>query len=254
MRDDERLDLGPEAVERTDLDVGELVPCLAGKPPRRQHLHGADATGAGTTVLDVATIVIPFAGVEGKTRLALPAAARRVLSLAMLGDVLEAALAVGDVRVVTPDAEGALLARAAGADAVERSGRRPGRGGARGARRARRGPRARRQRRPAVRVERCACGAARGDARRGLALVEAADGTTNALGLSSAAAFAPLYGPGSAARFRAHAAASGLAAVALALPELATDADTVDDLRSLGHGCGPRTQACLAALLAGTAA
>src|SRR5215471_18422080 len=39
----------------------------------------------------------------------------------------------------------------------------------------------------------------------GLALVEARDGTTNALSLPAPSLFAPLYGEGSAARFRAHA-------------------------------------------------
>src|ERR1700740_351080 len=37
-----------------------------------------------------------------------------------------------------------------------------------------------------------------------LALVEALDGTTNAVSLSAPEAFAPLYGPDSADRFRAH--------------------------------------------------
>ena len=39
----------------------------------------------------------------------------------------------------------------------------------------------------------------------GLALVEARDGTTNALSLPDPRLFAPLYGPASADRFRAHA-------------------------------------------------
>ena len=39
----------------------------------------------------------------------------------------------------------------------------------------------------------------------GIALVEAVDGTTNALSISAPGAFAPLYGPDSAARFQAHA-------------------------------------------------
>ena len=39
----------------------------------------------------------------------------------------------------------------------------------------------------------------------GIAIVEARDGTTNALALSSSRLFADLYGPHSAARFRAHA-------------------------------------------------
>src|SRR5689334_19817776 len=38
-----------------------------------------------------------------------------------------------------------------------------------------------------------------------LALVESGDGTTNALSLPEPGVFQPLYGPGSAARFRAHA-------------------------------------------------
>ena len=51
------------------------------------------------------TVVIPFAGVEGKTRLHTSRRARRVLSLAMLGDVLAAAAVVGAPRVVTADDE-----------------------------------------------------------------------------------------------------------------------------------------------------
>ena len=38
----------------------------------------------------------------------------------------------------------------------------------------------------------------------GMAIAEARDGTTNALGLSDVSLFAPLYGPRSAERFRAH--------------------------------------------------
>jgi 2-phospho-L-lactate guanylyltransferase (CobY/MobA/RfbA family) len=49
------------------------------------------------------TVVIPFAGVEGKTRLHTSRRARRALSLAMLGDVLAAAAAFGGLRVVTAD-------------------------------------------------------------------------------------------------------------------------------------------------------
>ncbi len=63
-----------------------------------------------------------------------------------------------------------------------------------------------------------------------LTLAAAADGTTNALGLPSAAVFRPLYGPGSAARFRAHAVALGLAVHELELPGLRDDVDTVADL------------------------
>ena len=78
-----------------------------------------------------------------------------------------------------------------------------------------------------------------------LALVEALDGTTNALSLPAPDAFAPLYGPGSADRFRAHAESLGLEAVSVALPNLADDVDTMDDLTRLQLRVGPRTQACL---------
>src|SRR5665213_1393414 len=64
------------------------------------------------------TVVIPFAGVEGKTRLHASRRARRALSLAMLGDVLAAAVAVGAPRVVTADGEAAELARELGAEIV----------------------------------------------------------------------------------------------------------------------------------------
>jgi 2-phospho-L-lactate guanylyltransferase (CobY/MobA/RfbA family) len=81
-----------------------------------------------------------------------------------------------------------------------------------------------------------------------LALVEALDGTTNALSLPAPEAFAPLYGPGSADRFREHAASLGLEAVSVALPNIADDVDTMEDLTRLQLRAGPRTQACLAEL------
>jgi 2-phospho-L-lactate guanylyltransferase (CobY/MobA/RfbA family) len=75
----------------------------------------------------------------------------------------------------------------------------------------------------------------------GLALVEAPDGTTNALSLPDPTVFAPLYGPGSAARFRAHAPFT-----TVAVPELEADVDTLDDLERLAPYLGPRTRALLA--------
>jgi 2-phospho-L-lactate guanylyltransferase len=78
-----------------------------------------------------------------------------------------------------------------------------------------------------------------------LALVEALDGTTNALSLPAADAFAPLYGPSSSDRFREHAASLGLDAVSVAMPNLADDVDTMEDLTRLELRAGPRTQACL---------
>ena len=82
----------------------------------------------------------------------------------------------------------------------------------------------------------------------GLALVEARDGTTNALSLPGPDAFSPLYGPGSATRFKALAARLGVEAVSAAIPNLADDVDTLDDLYRLRLRCGPRTRACLADL------
>ena len=81
-----------------------------------------------------------------------------------------------------------------------------------------------------------------------VALVEALDGTTNALSLPAAEVFAPLYGPASADRFREHATSLGLEAVPVALPNLADDVDTMADLTRLQLRAGPRTQACLAEL------
>ncbi len=77
----------------------------------------------------------------------------------------------------------------------------------------------------------------------GLALVEAADGTTNALSLSSPGLFEPLYGRGSAERFRALAESR-----TLALPNLVDDVDTLADLERLGERLGPRSRAALARL------
>ena len=76
----------------------------------------------------------------------------------------------------------------------------------------------------------------------------AADGTTNALSLSSPSLFAPLYGQGSADRFCAHVRALGGEAVRAAIPHLVDDVDDLADLRRLGLGAGPRTQAALAGL------
>jgi 2-phospho-L-lactate/phosphoenolpyruvate guanylyltransferase len=194
------------------------------------------------------TVVIPFAGAEGKTRLHSSARIRRALAHAMFCDVLAACVLVGNARVVTPDEKAAEAALEAGAEAVEDPG------GGQGA----------------------AVQAGLEDVELGgilvvnadvpcvvpadlrsllaatpagcLALVEALDGTTNALSLPSADAFAPLYGPSSSDRFREHAESLGLEAVSVALPNLAEDVDTMDDLTRLQLRAGPRTQACLAEL------
>lgn len=194
------------------------------------------------------TVVIPFAGAEGKTRLHSSARIRRALAHAMFCDVLAACVPVGTTRVVTPDGEAAAAARDAGAESVDDPG------GGQGA---------------AVQagLEGAGLGgilvvnadvpcAVPADLRAllaatpagCLALVEALDGTTNALSLPSAEAFAPLYGPSSSDRFREHAASLGVEAVSVALPNLAEDVDTMDDLTRLQLRAGPRTQACLAEL------
>jgi 2-phospho-L-lactate guanylyltransferase len=197
----------------------------------------------------MATVVIPFAGrAEGKTRLNSSARVRRALALAMLRDVLAACVPLGRTIVVTPDEEASAAAVDAGAEVATDPG--GGQGAA---------------------VQAGLEGVELGgilvvnadvpcvvpqDLRSllaatpagGLALVEALDGTTNALSLTSREAFAPLYGPSSADRFRAHAAALGLEAVSVAVPNLADDVDTMQDLARLQLRAGPRTQACLAEL------
>jgi 2-phospho-L-lactate guanylyltransferase len=194
------------------------------------------------------TVVIPFAGVEGKTRLHASRRARRELSLAMLGDVLSACFAVGETRIVTPEAEAAALAVDLGAIAVRDPGR--GQGAAVESALADLEPGA------ILVVNADVPCVVPSDLRAllaatsagGMAFVEALDGTTNALSLPAAQAFAPLYGRDSAARFREHARGLGLEAVSAAVPNLAEDIDTLDDLHRLQLRCGPRTQACLARL------
>ena len=194
------------------------------------------------------TVVVPYAGSNGKTRLDAPRRARRDLSLAMLADVLAAAVVVGRTLVVTADGDGRAIAREAGAQECDDPG-----GG--------QGPAV------AAALESVDGGAivvnadlpcvVPSDLRalaeaipiRGIALVEALDGTTNALGLSDAALFRPLYGPGSAGRFHA----LDVDTVSVVVPNLAEDVDTLADLERLQLRCGPRTQSVIASLAAGAA-
>ena len=165
------------------------------------------------------TIVIPFAGAEGKTRLQAPVEVRSALAAAMLADVEAASRGVGEILVADqPGGQGAAVAAAlAGVEG------------------------------PIAVVNADLPCATPADIRRLVdsapALVAAADGTTNALSLRAAEDFAPLYGPGSAMRFGAHTNA-GL----IELPNLADDVDTMDDLVRLQPRLGPHTRAALARL------
>lgn len=164
-------------------------------------------------------IVIPFAGAGSKTRLHESPEVRAALATAMLEDVLAACGPVGEVRVADqPGGQGAAVAAAlAGIEG------------------------------PVVVVNADVPCAVPADVRllaeTAPALVAAADGTTNALSLPSADLFEPLYGPGSAERFHVR-----CGAVSMALPNLADDVDTMDDLIRLQLRVGPRTLAALAAL------
>jgi 2-phospho-L-lactate guanylyltransferase len=196
----------------------------------------------------VTTVVIPFAGTEGKTRLHDSRRVRRAVSLAMLGDVLAASLPIGAARVVTADPDGAEVARDAGAEVVDDPGGGQGiavRTGLDGLEPG------------ALLIVNSDVPCAVPDDLRallaatpagGLAFVEALDGTTNALSISAADTFADLYGRDSANRFRDHARALGLEAVSVAIPNLCDDVDTVADLQRLHLRLGPRSQACLATL------
>ena len=170
-------------------------------------------------------VVIPYAGSRGKTRLALGSSEREKLSLAMLATVLSVALEVGQTWVVSPD-------EPQGSDATWI----PDPGGGQGAAVA---AALREIGAGSVLVVNADLPSLAADdllaleaatPEPGIAIAAAADGTTNALGLSDTTLFAPLYGRESAARFRAHAERSGVAAVDIIRPGLQNDVDTVADL------------------------
>jgi 2-phospho-L-lactate/phosphoenolpyruvate guanylyltransferase len=194
----------------------------------------------------MAAIVVPFRGAGGKQRLgSLPDDERQALALAMLADVLAACRGVGTTVVVTPDREAARVAAEHEAEVVDDPG--SGQGDAVAA--ALRGVVG-----PVLVVNADVPCVVSQDLRsleaatpeHGLAYVAASDGTTNALGLSTPTLFAPLYGPGSAERFRHHAHTLGAEVVPATIPNLADDVDSIADLERLELRVGPRTLAARA--------
>ena len=196
----------------------------------------------------MAQIVVPFRGESAKQRLEASDEIRSKLALAMLGDVLTASVATGRTLLVTDDGEARALADELGAEIVDDPGLGQGLAVAAALERVDDGP--------VVVLNadlpcvvphdlRTLAGAAELGA---FGLVEAEDGTTNALALPRASLFAPLYGARSADRFRDHAEAHGVTAVAAAIPNLADDVDTLADLARIGLRAGPRTQAAIGQL------
>jgi len=197
----------------------------------------------------MAGIVVPFRGNGGKQRLTgLDRAGHDSVVLGMFLDVVEAATAVSRTVVVTGDEDARLSALAAGAEVVADPG------GGQGA----------------------AVAAAMGlflaepvlvlnadvpcvrpyDLRSliastplgGIALVASDDGRTNALSLPAPELFEPLYGPKSAERFTRAARDLGVEVVAMAIPNIADDVDTLDDLERVQLRAGRHTRAAFSGL------
>jgi 2-phospho-L-lactate/phosphoenolpyruvate guanylyltransferase len=178
------------------------------------------------------SVVVPFRGESAKQRLApAPEDVRTAFALAMLKDVVAACEAVGPTILATEGSQGeaveAALRDAESAPILVVNADLP-----------------------------CAqprdlltlLGALPAG---GLALVAAADGTTNALALAAPHLFAPLYGPGSAERFLARAARLEAPAAVAEIPNLADDVDTLADLDRLDGRLGPRTAAAFDELRSG---
>ena len=194
----------------------------------------------------MAAIVVPFRGAGGKQRLgSLPDDERHALALAMLADVLAACRGVGTTVVVTPDAEAAGIAAEHDAEVMDDPGSGQGAAVAAALRNVVGPVLVVNADVPCV-VPRDLRSLEAATPEHGLAYVAASDGTTNALGLSAPALFAPLYGPGSAARFRMHAHTIGADVVPAAIPNLADDVDSMADLDRLELRVGPRTLAARA--------
>ena len=179
------------------------------------------------------SLVVPFRGESSKRRLApAPDDVRAALAEAMLADVVAACEAVGPTEVVRghggqgADLERALRSLAPGPVLVVNADL------------------------PCVQPRDLLTllGAL---PEGGIALVRAADGTTNALALAASHLFAPLYGPNSAARFLARAERLKAPFAAAAIPNLVDDVDTLADLERLEGRLGSQTAAVLEELRTG---
>jgi 2-phospho-L-lactate guanylyltransferase len=201
----------------------------------------------------VPRIVVPFRGADAKRRLiSISPAERRALAYAMLSDVLAASVTVGRTLLVTPPgaAQARSLAAQIGVEVVDDPGRGQGEAVAHTLRTLDDG---------SVLVVNADLPCAQPAdllallgllPAGGLALVEAADGTTNALALASPRLFEKLYGRDSAARFRRHAEGLDVPWVDAKLPALARDVDRLADLDALDGRLGPATAAARQGLLA----
>jgi 2-phospho-L-lactate guanylyltransferase len=190
----------------------------------------------------MATVVVPFRSSDPKHRLApVGDAARARLAHAMLADVLAAAQPVGRVVVVSPEAPPGDVVHV----------RDPHRGQGAAVRAALDAAAGRGLPAPYVVVnadvpcattrDLLALAGAVPDG--GIALVAAADGTTNALAVGEPGVFQPVYGPRSAERFAALAPSRLLDS-----PNLADDVDTLADLIRLAERAGRNTRRVFASL------
>ena len=198
----------------------------------------------------MASVVVPFRA-GGKKRLEpAPADVRHDLALAMLADVIAAAVAVGETVLVANDRAAARTGAALRARVVADPGGGQGAAVEAGLDATDTGP-------VLVVNADVPCAQPRDllallgalpDG--GMALVAADDGTTNALALSAQHLFEPAFGPASAARFLARAGERGIDARLAAIPNLVDDVDTLADLERLEPRVGPRTAAALHGLRA----
>jgi 2-phospho-L-lactate guanylyltransferase len=189
-------------------------------------------------------VIVPFRA-GGKSRL--PGSVRDEVAHAMLEDVLAVVAEYADTLLVSSDAGAATIAAGLGVRVIDDPGGGQGPAVARGLDGVAGAA-------LVVNAD-CPCvappdlAALAGAALRGrVALVEARDGTTNALALPKPQAFRPAYGAGSASRFREHARRLGLGVDDLELPNLADDVDTLEDLERIADRVGPRTREQLAVI------